>query len=284
MKAEMLSSKSIVAAFKLEIQEKNQLSSQKGYVPTLTAIIVGEDGPSMAYALSKEKSCKNLGINFSLKAFDANISQEMLIGEIQKLNRDQNVHGIMLELPLPKGIDGYKVTSAIDPQKDVDGVTPVNRGLLLMGKLNEALLPVTPLSCITLIESANADISGKSIAVVGRGETVGLPLAVLLIKRSATVTVCHSKTKDLREILKSSDIVVAATGHAGLIKPDMLTHGQIVIDAGITVLPGGSIVGDVDPLAAEIVSYLTPVPGGVGALTVMLIIKNLFKAMSIQGK
>jgi methylenetetrahydrofolate dehydrogenase (NADP+)/methenyltetrahydrofolate cyclohydrolase len=283
MTAQMLSSKEIVAKFKNEIQSEVGRLKAKGTEPMLATVIAGWDGPSKAYALSKEKTCESLGINFSLNVYDDKIPQENLIDAILTLNEDPSIHGIMLELPLPKHIDAYKVSSSILPVKDVDGITPVNRGLLLMGKLEKALLPVTPLSCLTLIDSANVELKGKNVAVIGRGETVGLPLTVLLIKKSATVTVCHSQTKDLKDVLKNSDIVVAATGQAGLVKADMLRDGQIVIDAGISVIADGKLTGDVEKEASEVVSYLTPVPGGVGSLTVMLLIKNLMKAIELQN-
>jgi methylenetetrahydrofolate dehydrogenase (NADP+)/methenyltetrahydrofolate cyclohydrolase len=283
MTATILASKPIVETFKEEIKGDVEKLRSSGTEPRLVTILAGLDGPSKAYALSKEKTCKALGIDFSLKVFDEKVTEEELLAAIEELNRDPKVHGIMLELPLPKHIDAYKITSAIAPKKDVDGVTPVNRGLLLMGKLDEALLPVTPLSCITLMESANPDIKGKNVALIGRGETVGLPLTVLLIKKSATVTVCHSKTRNLDEVVKKSDIVVAATGQAGLVKKSMLKEGQIVIDAGISVLPDGKLTGDVEAGASEVVSYITPVPGGVGSLTVMLLLKNLLKSVRLTG-
>jgi methylenetetrahydrofolate dehydrogenase (NADP+)/methenyltetrahydrofolate cyclohydrolase len=282
MAAQILKSKPIADKFKEEIFYETERLKASGIEPRLAVVAAGWDGPSQAYALAKEKVCKSLGISFSLNVFEADVTEEKLQNVIENLNDDPAVHGIMLELPLPKHIDTQHISEKVIPEKDVDGITPVNRGLLLLGKLNQALLPVTPLSCLTLIESTSVDIKGKNAAVVGRGETVGLPLTILLIKHSATVTVCHSKTRDLKEILKNSDIIVAATGQAGLIKAEMLKEGQIVIDAGITVLEGGKLVGDVDPAASEVVSYLTPVPGGVGSLTVMLLLKNLFKAIGLQ--
>jgi methylenetetrahydrofolate dehydrogenase (NADP+)/methenyltetrahydrofolate cyclohydrolase len=284
MTAQMLSSKPIVEKFKEEIKAEADALKAEGIDPMLAVVAAGWDGPSKAYALAKEKTCYSLGIAFSLNVFEADVEEDRLLSAIDTLNEDPAVHGIMLELPLPRHIDALKVASRILQEKDVDGVGPVNRGLLLLGKLDQALLPVTPLSCLTLIESAGAEIQGKNAAVVGRGETVGLPLTVMLIKRSATATVCHSKTKDLAEVLRKSDIVVAATGQAGLIKGDMLREGQIVVDAGITVGEDGKLKGDVDPSASEVVSYLTPVPGGVGSLTVMLLLKNLFKAIGLQRK
>ncbi|MDR2461585.1 MAG: bifunctional 5,10-methylenetetrahydrofolate dehydrogenase/5,10-methenyltetrahydrofolate cyclohydrolase [Deltaproteobacteria bacterium] len=282
MTAQILESKPIVSRIKEEI--KNEVNKLKdiGITPRLVTVLVGGDAPSMTYAQSKEKSCKALGIDFALELYKDNVPEDKIIETIQALNIDPFIHGIMLELPLPKHIDSYNVTSAIYPKKDVDGVTPVNRGLLLMGRLDEALVPVTPLSCLTLIESTNVEIKGKNVAIIGRGPTVGLPLTLLLIKKNTTVTVCHSQTKNLANVVKNADIVVAATGQAGLVKVDMLSPGQIVIDAGISVLPDGKLKGDVEEGAADVVDFLSPVPGGVGSLTVTLLLKNLIKAISLQ--
>ncbi|MDR3154091.1 MAG: bifunctional 5,10-methylenetetrahydrofolate dehydrogenase/5,10-methenyltetrahydrofolate cyclohydrolase [Deltaproteobacteria bacterium] len=279
----MLASKPIVQKLKAEIREEAERRARGGAPPGLAVILAGSDGPSKAYALSKESAARSLGIAFTLHRFGDGAEEAEITARIRELNSDPAVHGVMLELPLPKRLNAARVIAAIDPDKDVDGVTAESRGRLLQGRLDETLLPVTPLSCLTLIESAGIDIAGKNVAVVGRGETVGLPLAVLLIKRSATVTVCHSKTADLKGVLKRSDVVVTAAGQAGMIKADMLSQGQAVIDAGITVLPDGTLAGDVEKRAAEAVSWLTPVPGGVGSLTVTLLMKNLLKAMGLQG-
>jgi methylenetetrahydrofolate dehydrogenase (NADP+)/methenyltetrahydrofolate cyclohydrolase len=284
MTAVILSSKQIVEKFKEEIKAELKELRAEGSDPTLAAVICGWDGPSKAYALSKEKACQNLGMNFSLNVFNENITEGELMEAIWTLNNDPGVHGILLELPLPRHISAFKAASAIKAEKDVDGIGPVNRGLLLMGNLEEALIPVTPLSCLKLIEHTGVDLSGLAATIIGRGETVGLPLSVLLIKKHATVTVCHSKTKKLKDIVRKSDIVVAATGRPSLITKDMLSEGQIVIDAGISVLADGKISGDVEKDAADIVAYLSPVPGGVGSLTVSLILKNVFKALKLQKR
>ncbi|MDR2199084.1 MAG: bifunctional 5,10-methylenetetrahydrofolate dehydrogenase/5,10-methenyltetrahydrofolate cyclohydrolase [Deltaproteobacteria bacterium] len=284
MTAQILQSKQIVQKLKEEIKAEALALKERGTELKLATILAGGDEPSRAYAMSKKKACESLGISFSLETFPDDVSEDILLNTINSLNADPLVTGIMLELPLPKTIDPVRVSAAIKPEKDVDGVTPVNRGLLLLGRLEESLLPVTPQSCVALIDSTGTDLKGKDVALIGRGETVGLPLMVLLIKRSATVTVCHSKTKDLTEKVKKADIVVTATGQKGLVKKDMLSPGQIVIDAGITVLPDGKIVGDVEKGAAEVVSHISPVPGGVGSLTVVLLLKNLIKGAKLQKK
>ncbi|MDR2340237.1 MAG: bifunctional 5,10-methylenetetrahydrofolate dehydrogenase/5,10-methenyltetrahydrofolate cyclohydrolase [Deltaproteobacteria bacterium] len=281
MTAQILASRHEVERLYGEISAEAGALRAEGTKPSLATILVGGSGPSMAYARAKEKACGKLGIDFRLREYGETESDAEIVSGIKKLNQDSSVHGIMLELPLPKQIDPFKVASSISHLKDVDGITPMNRGLLFMGKLDLALLPVTPLSCMTLIDGTGVDVKGKEVAIVGRGETVGLPLAVLLIKRSATVTICHSKTKGLREVVRKSDIVVTATGQPGLITTDMLSPGQMVIDAGVSVLPDGRLAGDVDPRASEVVGWLSPVPGGVGSLTVALLLKNLLKAIRI---
>ena len=200
------------------------------------------------------------------------------------MNADKNVHGILVELPLPKEIQKENVMNRIDPKKDVDGVHPVNRGYLLGGQEHLALVPATPLACIELIQRSGLDLKGKRVTLVGRGDTVGRPLASLLIKRDATITVCHTKTLDLAGTVKTAEIVVAAAGFPKLVQGNMLAPGQTVIDAGINQLPDGSLCGDVDTEAATpIVRAITPVPGGVGSLTTTVIMQNLLKAVELQG-
>jgi methylenetetrahydrofolate dehydrogenase (NADP+)/methenyltetrahydrofolate cyclohydrolase len=197
---------------------------------------------------------------------------------------DANVHGILVELPLPKHLKKEEVMEAIDPKKDVDGVHPVNRGYLLGGQEHLALVPATPLSCIALMERAGIALRGKKVTLVGRGDTVGRPLASLLIKRDATITVCHTKTVDLAGECKRGEIVVAAAGAAGLVTKDMIAPGTVVIDAGINPTPDGKgICGDVTADVEEVAKAMTPVPGGVGSLTTTIIMQNLLKAVKLQG-
>jgi methylenetetrahydrofolate dehydrogenase (NADP+)/methenyltetrahydrofolate cyclohydrolase len=255
-----------------------------GLEPKLGVILAGDGGPSKAYALSKKKLAASLGIAMELVLLPASARESEIVDSINKFNRDPLTRGILLELPLPPGVNQTEVLSRVDHAKDVDGSHPLNRGKLLRGDLESALLPVTPLSCLALLESAAIPLKGQRVTVVGRGETVGLPLAALLIKKDATVTVCHSRTVNLKEEIRRADIVVSATGKAGLIQAGDLREGQVVLDAGINVLPDGSIVGDVSPTAREVVAYLSPVPGGVGTLTTILIMKNLLKAMRLASE
>ena len=238
----------------------------------------------MVYASSKKKLAASLGVMIDFHTFPAEVSEGDIFRLVPELNFDPQVHGILVEMPLPPQINANKFLSLIEPLKDVDGSHVVNRGRLLRGEdVKGTLFPVTPLSCLALLKSAGADPSGKKVTIIGRGETVGLPLAVMLIRMSATVTVCHTKTLDLKSAIKEADIVVTACGVPGLVTPDYLRPGQIVIDAGISYLPGGGVAGDTDPAAAKVVSYLSPVPGGVGSLTGILLMRNLIKALKLQS-
>jgi len=224
-----------------------------------------------------------MGIKVDLHVRPASTSEADVIKLVDQLNADKNVHGILVELPLPKTIQKEKVMNRIDPLKDVDGVHPVNRGYLLGGQEHLALVPATPLACIELIQRSGLALQGKKVTLVGRGDTVGRPLASLLIKRDATITVCHTKTVDLASTVKAAEIVVAAAGFPKLVQGNMLAPGQTVIDAGINQLPDGNLCGDVDTEAAsQIVRAITPVPGGVGSLTTTVIMQNLLKAMELQ--
>jgi methylenetetrahydrofolate dehydrogenase (NADP+)/methenyltetrahydrofolate cyclohydrolase len=214
--------------------------------------------------------------------------EEDLINFIEKLNNDKDVHGILVELPLPKHIAKEKVMNAILPVKDVDGVTAVNRGYIFGGQDALALVPATPMSCIELIERSGIELKGKRVALLGRGDTVGRPLASLLITRHATITVCHTRTVDIPSITRNAEIIVAAAGKRGLVTKDMVSPGTVVIDAGINEITkedgSAGIVGDVDFEAVkEVAAAITPVPGGVGSLTTTIIMGNVVKAMKLQG-
>jgi methylenetetrahydrofolate dehydrogenase (NADP+)/methenyltetrahydrofolate cyclohydrolase len=274
----------IAKAIREEIVKKVEELKAKGVQPKLAVLLVGDDEASVVYAQSKEKVGANLGIVVELKVMASDTSQETVMNQIQGWNGDSTVHGILVELPLPKHLGKEAVMGAIDPKKDVDGVHPVNRGYLLGGQEHLALVPATPLSCIALMERAGISLKGKKVTLVGRGDTVGRPLASLLIKRDATITVCHTKTLDLAGECKRGEIVVAAAGFAGLVTKDMIAPGTVVIDAGINPTPDGKgICGDVTPDVEEVAKAMTPVPGGVGSLTTTIIMENVLKAIKLQG-
>jgi methylenetetrahydrofolate dehydrogenase (NADP+)/methenyltetrahydrofolate cyclohydrolase len=282
MPAEIIKGLPVATAMREEITAR--VKNMGGILPKLAVVLVGDDEASRVYAQSKEKVGEKMGIKVELHVRPASTSEAEVIKLVDQLNADKNVHGILVELPLPKAIQKENVMNRIDPRKDVDGVHPVNRGYLLGGQEHLALVPATPLACIELIQRSGLDLQGKRVTLVGRGDTVGRPLASLLIKRDATITVCHTKTVDLAATVKAAEIVVAAAGFPKLVKGNMLAPGQTVIDAGINQLPDGNLCGDVDTEAAsQIVRALTPVPGGVGSLTTTVIMQNLLKAVELQG-
>jgi methylenetetrahydrofolate dehydrogenase (NADP+)/methenyltetrahydrofolate cyclohydrolase len=283
MPAQIIKGLPVANAIRDELTVKVKAMADKGVHPKLAVILAGGDEASRVYAQSKAKVGDKLGIKVEIHVRPDDVAQDALLALVDQLNADPDVHGILVELPLPKGIQKELVMNRLDPRKDVDGVHPVNRGYLLGGQEHLALVPATPLSCIELIQRSGVDLKGRRVALVGRGDTVGRPLASLLIKRDATITVCHTKTVDMGSITKAAEIVVAAAGSPGLVKASMLSPGQTVIDAGINQV-GDGIVGDVEPAAAEVVAFLTPVPGGVGSLTTSIIMSNLLKAVQLQGQ
>ncbi len=283
MAAQIIKGKPIADEIRAEIAKEVEALKGKGIEPKLSVLLVGDDPASVVYARSKEKVGAKLGITVELTVKPADTPEDEVLSIIDEWNRDEKVHGILVELPLPKHISKDKVMRKILPEKDVDGISPVNRGYLLGGQEDVALVPATPMSCIELMERAGVTIRGKRVVLVGRGDTVGRPLMCLLLKRDATITVCHTKTVDLPSVTREAEVIVAAAGRAGLVTKDMVSPGTVVIDAGINQV-GDSIVGDVDFEAVkEVASAITPVPGGVGSLTTTLIMRNVLKAIKIQG-
>lgn len=283
MAAEIIKGKPVADKIREEITAEVEQLKKKGVNPKLAVLLVGEDPASVWYAKSKVKIGDKLGIFVDLHTMPSDTDQETVLKQIQEWNADPQVHGILVELPLPKHLAKEAVMEAITPKKDVDGVHPVNRGYLLGGQEHLAIVPATPMSCITLAERAGINFRGKRVTLVGRGDTVGRPLASLLIKRDATITVCHTKTVDLAAECQRGEIVVAAAGHAGLVKKEMISPGTVVIDAGVNEVGDGKYVGDVEPDVAEVAAAITPVPGGVGSLTTTIIMNNLLKAIQLQG-
>ncbi len=282
MSAQLLDGKKVAASIREEVKAEVAALRERGLAPKLSVILAGDDPASVVYARSKEKSCKNIGIDFELFTLPGSASEEELLAQLDKLNKDDSVHGIMIELPLPKHMDKKKVLEAVLPVKDVDGVHPINRGYILSG--GDGLFPATPQSCIELMLRCGVEIKGKNAVIVGRGETVGKPLVFMMLNQNATVTVCHTKTQDLPGQVAKGDIVIAAVGRAKMVKAEWIKPGAIVVDAGINEIEGG-ICGDVDfENAKEVASLISPVPGGVGSLTTVLIQRNVLKAIQLQGK
>lgn len=279
--AMIIDGKKIAGKIREEVKKEVEQLRERGIKPKLAVILAGDDPASVLYARTKEKACANTGIDFALFALPGQTPTADLVALINKLNTDEAVHGIMVELPLPAGINKQAVLQAMAPEKDVDGVHPVNRGHLLSN--SEGLFPVTPQSCIEIMRRSGIEIKGKHAVLVGRGETVGKPLILMLLNQNATVTVCHTKTSDLGRHTRQADILVAAAGKAKMITADMIKPGAVVIDAGINEAPGGGICGDVDFEPAQAVAgAITPVPGGVGSLTTVLLQRNLLQAIRLQ--
>lgn len=280
--AQLLDGKAVAKVLKEEIRVEIAQWKDKGVQPKLAVILVGDDPASVVYARSKQKVCEGIGMAFELFAMPGDTPEAEILKRIDLLNKDKEVHGIMIELPLPKGVSKNDIMAAVRPDKDVDGVHPINRGYILSGQ--DGLFPATPLSCIELLLRSGVEISGKHVVLVGRGETVGKPLVFLILKHNATVTICHSKTPDLGAFTRRADILIAVVGRAKMIKKDMVKPGAIVVDAGINEIPGG-ICGDVDfETVQEVAALISPVPGGVGSLTTALVMRNVLKGIVLQGR
>lgn len=280
---QLLDGKSVAAAIKKELKNNVDAWVHRGVRPGLAAVLVGDDPGALAYARAKGKACEGLGIGFSLYHLPGTTSEDTVLEKIESLNADPGVHGIILELPLPSQVDRRRAMKAVDPLKDVDGVHPLNRGMLMAG--DQGLFPATPLSCLEILRRYGIDVAGRDVVLVGRGETVGKPLVFLLLRENATVTVCHTRTVGLAEHTRRAEILITAAGRPGLVTGEMVRDGVVVVDAGINPAPGGGLCGDVDyagvaPKAAAI----TPVPGGVGSLTTVLLLRNVLTAMDLQAK
>lgn len=286
MAAQIIKGAPVAEAIRAEVTKEIEGLKARGLVPKLSVVLVGDDPGSVWYARNKVTTGAKMGAVVEVNELPKDAPEADVVALVRKLNANPDVHGILVELPLPKHIDKSRVMNAILPAKDVDGVTAEQRGYVLGDMEALALVPATPLACIELVKRSGVDIKGKRVTVVGRGDTVGRPLAMLLLSkgRDATVTVCHSRTRDLGAACREADILFAAAG-AGvdhLIKKDMIKPGATVIDAAINQKADGSITGDVEPAAAEVAGVLTPVPGGVGSLTTTIIVANTVKALKLQ--
>lgn len=270
--------KEIALEIKEEIKEfVNKRKENNLNVPKVASILVGNDGGSLFYLNNQEKVATSLGMEFEKVHLNEEVTEEELINKIDKLNNDNTVSGIILQLPLPKHIDEKKVISAISPKKDVDCLTFVNQGKLYMGE--DTFMPCTPKSVLTILKSLNINLEGMEVVVIGRSNIVGKPAGALLLKENCTVTMCHSRTKNLREVCKRVDILVVAIGKAKFVDESFVKDGAIVIDVGTNSVEG-KITGDVDfDKVIDVASFVTPVPGGVGALTTTLLMKNACEAI-----
>lgn len=281
--AQIIDGKAVSAAVKEEVaSETAKLRDEHGLKVGLAVVIVGNDLASRVYVNNKKKACETVGFQSFEYALDENTTQEQLLDLVNVLNRDERVNGILVQLPLPKHIDEKAVINAISPEKDVDAFHPVNVGKIMIGEYS--FLPCTPAGVMRLIESTGVDITGKQCVVVGRSNIVGKPQAMLLLQKNGTVTICHSKTKNLKEICLSADILVVAIGRAKFITGDMIKEGAVVIDVGMDRDENGKLCGDVDfETAKEKAGYITPVPGGVGPMTIAMLMKNTLTAAKQQA-
>lgn len=289
MSANIIDGTAIAARVRSEVGAAvAMMKASHGYEPGLATVLVGQDTASATYVRMKQKACAEVGIRSIGHELPASISQTELIDRVAALNADPAINGILVQLPLPKHIDEEAVLNTIDLTKDVDGFHPVNIGRLAMKGRDPLFIPCTPYGCMVLLEEAGAKLDGANAVVVGRSNIVGLPMAMLLQKANATVSICHSRTKDMKAYLRMADVVIAAVGRANMITGDMLKPGAIVIDVGINRVDDASqkrgyrLVGDVDfDSAKEVAGAITPVPGGVGPMTIAMLMKNTLHAAEL---
>lgn len=273
----LLDGKAVSLKVKESVKVRADELKKFGVEPTLAVVLVGEDKASQTYVRAKEKACNEYGIKSVAHRLSENTTQNELLALINVLNLDDSIHGILVQLPLPKHIDTNVVLAAIDPRKDVDGFHAVNVGKLVSGL--DGFVPCTPLGVMEILKEYGIDVAGLNAVVIGRSNIVGKPMANLLLNASATVTVTHSKTKNLKEICKNADLIVAAIGKPFFLKADMVKEGAVVVDVGINRLDDGRLVGDVDfEEVAPKCSYITPVPGGVGPMTIAMLLNNTILA------
>lgn len=280
--AKIIDGKAVSASVRAHAAQQVTELKAKGVTPGLAVVIVGDDPASRTYVNNKKKACAEVGIYSEEYALPASTSQQELMDLVARLNNKKDINGILVQSPLPKGLDEEAVVEAINPIKDVDAFHPSNVGRIMIGNFH--FLPCTPAGVIELLHSAQIDICGKNCVVVGRSNIVGKPMAMLLMHNNGTVTICHSKTKNLTEICQNADILVAAIGKPKFISADMVKPGAVVIDVGMDRDENGKLCGDVDFASVEPkASYITPVPGGVGPMTIAMLMKNTITAAKIQN-
>ena len=280
--AKIIDGKQISLDIKNELKEKVAKYKEQGIEITLAVVKVGNDPASAVYVRNKEKACEYVGINSKTLALPEETTEEELLNVVKELNEDKNVNGILVQLPLPKHIDESKVLLTIDSTKDVDGFHPVNVGKMVIGE--DTFLPCTPAGIIEMIKRTDIDIEGKECVVIGRSNIVGKPMAQCLLNKNATVTICHSKTKNIGKITKTADIIVSAVGKINMVTKEMVKPGAVVIDVGMNRNEEGKLVGDVDfENVSKVSSYITPVPGGVGPMTIAMLLNNVVKATKLQN-
>lgn len=274
----LLDGKGTSKTIKEELKVKVSVLKEKGIYPSLAVVIVGDDAASHVYVRSKKRACEFIGIKSLSYEMPDNTTEEELLALVEELNKREDVNGILVQLPLPKHISDDKVIMAIDPKKDVDGFHPVSVGNLSIG--NPGFISCTPYGIIELLKRYKVDIEGKNCVIVGRSNIVGKPISMLLLRENGTVTICHSRTRDLKSVCKEADILIAAIGRPKMITSEYIKDGAVVIDVGINRLEDGTLCGDVDfEDVKDLTSYITPVPGGVGPMTIAMLMKNVVEAV-----
>ncbi len=280
--AEILDGKELAKKVRQDLKEAVKELKKKGIVPKLAVIMVGENSSSEVYVKNKSKACIKTGIDFEEFLLEQKTTEEELLALIEKLNQDKNVHGILLQSPVPKQIDINRAFRTIRPDKDVDGFHPINVGNLVIGE--DCFISCTPFGVMKLLEEYKIELEGKNAVILGRSNIVGKPMVQCLLAENATITVCHSKTQKIKEIVKNADIVISAIGKPHFVTGDMIKEGSVVIDVGINRLENGTIVGDVEfETVSKKASYITPVPGGVGPMTIAMLLCNVVKAAKLQN-
>lgn len=279
--AKIIDGKAISAEIKEELKEKVAEYKKQGVEITLAVVKVGNDPASAVYVRNKEKACEYVGITSRTLALPEETTEEELLKVVNDLNEGKAVNGILVQLPLPKHIDESKVLLAIDSNKDVDGFHPVNVGKMVIGE--ETFLPCTPAGIIEMLKRTDVEISGKECVVIGRSNIVGKPMSMLMLKENATVTIAHSRTKDLKEVTKRADILIAAIGKAKFVTADYVKEGAVIIDVGMDRDENGKLCGDVDfDSVSQVASAITPVPGGVGPMTVTMLLVNCLRSVELN--
>ena len=277
MSAVILNGRDLANELKEKMKTRVEALKARGITPGLAVVLVGDNPASQIYVRMKKKDCASVGIESYEYLRDKTVSEDEILELIDKLNADDRVHGILVQLPLPDHIDELKVLERINPEKDADGFNPLNVGRLVAGV--DSMIPCTPAGCMELIKLSGIEIKGKNCVVVGRSNIVGKPVSILLLREHGTVTICHSRTKDLGAVTREADILVAAVGKVNLITADMVKPGAVVIDVGMNRLEGKKVVGDVDfEGVSEVAGYITPVPRGVGPMTRAMLLENTLKA------
>jgi methylenetetrahydrofolate dehydrogenase (NADP+)/methenyltetrahydrofolate cyclohydrolase len=277
MTARLIDGNALSKQMRAEVATRAAALTARGRQPGLAVVLVGDDPASQVYVRNKVKACHDAGLHSVFEKFDATLSEAELLARIDALNADPSIHGILVQMPLPKHIDPHKVIERISTRKDVDGYSVLSAGELMTGL--PGFRPCTPYGCMKLIESTGIDLRGKHAVVIGRSNTVGKPMALLLLQANATVTICHSATADIGHHTRQADVVVAAVGRRNMLTADMVKPGAIVIDVGINRNDAGKLCGDVDFAGvAELASHITPVPGGVGPMTITMLLVNTIEA------